>query len=75
MMHNDEHACCGGGHCHTGDDDSQELSVHEVMEEVGQLLGSIDSVIADTEMTAEEKIAAIDEMLDPWRPEEENDEE
>lgn len=72
MMHND--GCCGGGQCHTSDDD-QELSVQEIMEEVGGLLGSIDSILADPDMTAEEKIAAIDELLDPWRPEEDEDDE
>ncbi len=72
MMHND--GCCGGGQCHSQDED-QELTITEVMEEVGALLGSIDTVLADTEMTPEEKLAAIDELLDPWRPSEEDDEE
>lgn len=72
MMHND--GCCGGGSCHT-DDDATELNVQEIMEEVGGLLGSIDSVLADEGMTSDEKIAAIDELLDPWRPTEDDEDE
>lgn len=71
MMHND--GCCGGGQCHSGNDD-QELTLQEVMDEVGQLLGAIDAILADPDMTAEEKVAAIDELLDPWRPAEDEEE-